>query len=81
MKNLEGYGYSYFIFKSNGQLISTKMGCGNDKKSLKNVVSGKTELVRYMSRLPLVVYTPEDIQIKYKIWQQNPKELDARAYH
>ena len=80
VKNLEGYGYPYFIFNSNSQVISTKMGCGNDVKKVKNVPSGKTETYRYFSILPIVVYTPKDIDVKYKIWKQEPKELDAKSF-
>ena len=80
VKNLEGYGYPYFIFNSNSQVISTKMGYGNDVKKVKNVPSGKTETYRYFSILPIVVYTPKDIDVKYKIWKQEPKELDAKSF-
>lgn len=80
VKTLEGYGYPYYVFNTNSQVISTKMGCDNTIKKVKNVASGKTETVRYMSLLPIVVYTPKEIDVKYKIWQQNPKELDARSF-
>jgi ecotin len=80
VKNVEGYGYPYYIFNSNQQIISTKMGCGNDVKKIKNVPSGKTETIRYLSLLPIVIYTPQMIDVKYKIWKQDPKELDARSY-
>ena len=56
------------------------MGCGNDVKKVKNVPSGKTETYRYFSTLPIVVYTPKDIDVKYKIWKQEPKELDAKSF-
>lgn len=80
VKTLEGYGYPYYVFKSNGQVISTKMACENSMKKIQNVASGKTETVRYMSLLPVVIYTPKEIDIKYKIWNQDPKELDARSF-
>lgn len=80
LKTLEGHGYPYYIFNSNTQIISTKMGCGDNITKIKNVPSGKTELVKYISALPLVVYAPKDIEIKYKIWKQDPKELDARSF-
>jgi serine protease inhibitor ecotin len=51
-----------------------------DITKMKNVPSGKTELVKYISVLPLVVYAPRDIEIKYKIWKQDPRELDAKSF-
>jgi ecotin len=80
VKTLEGYGYPYYVFNTNSQVISTKMGCDNTIKKVKNVASGKTETVRYMSLLPIVVYTPIEIDVKYKIWKQDPNELDARRF-
>jgi len=80
LKILEGHGFPYYIFQSNTQIISTKMGCGDNIRKIKNVPSGKAELVKYISALPLVVYAPKDIEIKYKIWKQDPKELDAKSF-
>jgi hypothetical protein len=34
----------------------------------------------HISVLPLVVYAPRDIEIKYKIWKQDPRELDAKSF-
>lgn len=80
LKTLEVHGFPYYIFKSNTQIISTKMSCGDNIAKMKNVPSGKTELVKYISVLPLVVYAPQDIEIKYKIWKQDPRELDAKPF-
>lgn len=80
MKNLEGYGYPYYIFNTNSQIISTKMGCETNAKKVMNVASGKTETVKYVSLMPIVIYAPKNIDIKYKIWKQDPKELDARSF-
>jgi ecotin len=56
------------------------MSCVDNITKMKNVPSGKTELVKYISVLPLVVYAPKDIEIKYKIWNQDPRELDAKSF-
>ena len=39
---------------------------GSEK--IKQFVSGTPLLIRYNSRLPIVVYAPEDYEIKYRIW-------------
>ncbi len=80
LKTLEVHGFPYYIFKSNAQIISTKISCGDNITKMKNVPSGKTELLKYISVLPLVVYAPRDIEIKYKIWKQDPRELDAKSF-
>lgn len=80
VRRLDGFGFSYFIFNSNSNIISTKMGCGDDIKKIRNVASGKTEIVRYISAMPIVVYTPKDMEVKYKLWKVDPKEMDARSF-
>lgn len=80
MKTMDGWGYFYYVFKSNSELISTKMGCMDAAKMITDVPSGKTELIRYTSIMPLIVYAPEGIDIKYRIWKVDPKENKAIAY-
>ncbi|NDV69248.1 serine protease inhibitor ecotin [Dysgonomonas sp. 25] len=63
---VEGWGYSYYTFETNGQIASTMMMC-HDPKTTK-FVSGKGEVVRYNSRLPLVVYLPQGVELKYRVW-------------
>lgn len=73
-KDLQGWGYTYYEFTTNGQVISTKMAC--NKPNTNKFVSGKTVLVRYNSKLPIVVYAPKGYEVKYKIWSAG-KELLA----
>ena len=42
-------------------------------------VGGEPLLVRYNSRLPLVVYTPADVQVRYRIWSAAPDSSPAKA--
>lgn len=76
-KNLEGFGYTYYEFSSNGQAASTRMACPENSKKMK-FVSGETLLVRYNSKLPIVVYVPMGIELKYKIWEAS-KEVEAKV--
>lgn len=62
-----GWGYPYYRFKTNGNVFSTQMACldGTTKEAF---VQGEGLQVRYNSRLPLVVYLPQGIDLKYRIW-------------
>lgn len=71
---VSGWGYTYYIFKSNGEVASTMMACPGPKQE--KFVSGETLMVRYNSRLPLVVYLPKGMDLKYKIWSVS-EELSA----
>ncbi|EPF73343.1 ecotin family protein [Acinetobacter rudis] len=71
-KDLKGWGYDYFVVGKADQVISTLMGCLDNKKTLADipvVLPAGESIQRYNSRLPIVVYAPKDIQIKYKIWK------------
>lgn len=67
-KNLEGWGYVYYEFTGSGDVFSTKMGCP-DNALHNEFVSGKTQIVAYNSNMPLVVYIPETLELRYKIWE------------
>ena len=69
---VEGFGYDYWIFQSNGTFGSTKMACQDNKLSEK-FISGDKKILTYNSRLPIVVYTPAGYEMKYKIWETNGK--------
>jgi ecotin len=41
-------------------------------------LGGEPYLIRYNSRLPVVVYAPESVEVRYRIWAAEPemKELE-----
>ena len=51
--------------------ISTMMACPDGKKEKKFVTAylGDNSLLRYNSKLPVVVYTPENVEVKYRVWK------------
>ena len=69
-KTLEGWGYDYYIFEGS-EPVSTMMACPEGKKTQKFVTADLREnaLLRYNSKLPLVVYTPQNIDVKYRVWK------------
>lgn len=70
-KTLQGWGYDYYIFTPASGIASTMMACPEGKKSSQFVAAslGGNGMLRYNSRLPIVIYTPKDIDVKYRIWQ------------
>ncbi len=66
-KELQGFGYDYYEFKSDGNMAATKMACPDNKMTDK-FVYGQTEMLDYNSRLPIVVYVPNGFQLKYRVW-------------
>lgn len=74
-ETLQGWGYNYYVFETDNQVASTMMMCPDGVKTDK-FISGETIYVRYNSRLPIVVYLPKGIELKYRIWTAG-EELTA----
>lgn len=71
-KTADGWGYTYFVLENLGSGASTLMGCidGSDREAF--VRSSSETLVPYNSKLPVVIYTPDDVDVRYRIWQAGP---------
>jgi len=74
-KDLQGWGYTYYDFTSNGQTTSTMMAC--NKPNENKFVSGETKIVRYNSKLPIVIYAPQGFEVKYRIWKADKEKLSV----
>jgi len=75
-KDLQGWGYSYYVFKTNGDIRSTMMACP-DKKGRNLFVSATPQLVDYNGRMPIIVYVPEGYDIQFKIFKAENETFTA----
>lgn len=69
-KNIEGWGYTYLVFESTGETASTRMACPDNSRHTQ-VVTGPTHLMDYNSRLPVVVFVPQNgnFSVQYRVWE------------
>ncbi|EMI5491355.1 serine protease inhibitor ecotin [Providencia stuartii] len=68
-KTLEGWGYNYYKLEDVKGPASTMMGCSEPAKDrFVTTQLGDDAFVRYNSKLPIVVYAPKDMDVKYRIW-------------
>lgn len=69
-ENIQGWGYTRYVLKDLGPLAGTRMlpapGTPNVKRFIKQ--GGEPYLIRYNSRLPVVIYVPDGVEVRYRIW-------------
>jgi ecotin len=75
-QTLDGWGYNYYEFSSNGTLAGTLMACPEESKHIEFIKS-TSELLRYNSKVPIVIYAPKGFEIRYKIWKREIDEFEA----
>ncbi|EKT4467673.1 serine protease inhibitor ecotin [Pseudomonas putida] len=78
--NLEGWGYSYYRLEKVAGPMSTLMACPDGKKTEAFVpVVGEGFMLRYNSKLPVVVYVPEGIEVRYRVWSASEDVQKAKV--
>ncbi|QIQ21611.1 serine protease inhibitor ecotin [Zophobihabitans entericus] len=77
-ETLNGWGYNYYVVEKVNGPVSTLMACLNAEKQTKFVtLNSNLDLLRYNSKLPIVVYAPSDLQVKYRVWTQSDSAIPA----
>ncbi len=68
--NIPGWGFTRYVLPEFGPMIATLMAVDPTAERVERFISlmGEPYLVRYNSRLPVVVYAPEDAEVNYRIW-------------
>jgi ecotin len=66
-ETVDGWGYDYLVFSSDGIMAATRMACVDPARP--EFVSGPTEFIRYNSELPIVVFAPEGFEVRFRIWE------------
>jgi len=77
-QTVEGWGYTYYDVASEGQVAGTLMACPGYKKKNKFVHMSHPLLLDYNSKLPIVVYVPAGLEVRYKIWTAGREMKKAR---
>jgi len=65
---LKGWGYTFYEVTGNGASISTMIGVPENSSTVHEFVQGSSLMIRYNSRLPVVIYAPRGYAIQYRLW-------------
>jgi len=79
-ETITGWGYERYILKTIGPMAGTLMAVDPNEPKVDRFITlgGEPELLRYNSRMPLVVYVPNDVEVRYRIWRGDNKVENAR---
>ena len=74
-KNIEGWGFTRYVVNQLGPMAGTLMAVDPNAPKVNRFIAlgGEPYLIRYNSRLPIVVYAPEGVEVRYRIWTAAPK--------
>lgn len=71
-ETVPGWGYPYYRISPLSGPLSTRMACPPGEAAQRRFVPallGPAAMLRYNPRLPLVIYTAPDVELKYRIWR------------
>jgi ecotin len=70
-ETIEGWGFDRHILRQLGPMAGTRMAVNPDAPRVERFITlgGEPRLLRYNSRLPLVVYVPEGVEVRYRFWR------------
>jgi serine protease inhibitor ecotin len=69
-ETIKGWGFPRYIVSKLGPMAGTLMAIDPRAPKVARFIKlgGDPYLIRYNSRLPIVVYVPEGVEVRYRIW-------------
>jgi ecotin len=70
-ETIDGWGFPKFIVRELGPMAGTLMAVDPDAPQLERFITlgGDPFFIRYNSALPVVVYVPTGVEVRYRIWK------------
>ena len=80
-ESIPGWGFTRYLVRKVGPMAGTLMAVDPDAPKVARFVTlgGEPYLVRYNSRVPVVIYVPAGVEVRYRIWSADgeAKPLEA----
>ncbi len=69
-QNIDGWGFTRYVVAELGPLAGTLMAVDPTAPKVARFIAlgGEPYLIRYNSKLPVVVYVPAGVEVRYRIW-------------
>jgi ecotin len=74
-ETIKGWGFTRYDVSQLGPMAGTLIAIDPNAPKVNRFITlgGEPYLIRYNSRLPLVVYAPEGVEVRYRIWTAAPE--------
>ena len=74
-EDIKGWGYTRYVVSALGPMAGTQMAVDPNAPKVDRFITlaGEPYLIRYNSRLPVVVYAPEGVEVRYRVWKAEPQ--------
>lgn len=74
---IHGWGFTFYQVTDIGPLAGTLMAVDPGLPKTRRFIrlGGEPYLIRYNSRLPVVVHVPRDAEVRYRVWRADPRPL------
>ena len=69
-ETIKGWGFTRYRVSKLGPMGGTRMAVDPNAPKVPRFIpiGGEPYIIRYNSRLPIVVYVPEGVEVRYRIW-------------
>ena len=78
-ETIKGWGFDRYVLRELGPMAGTLIAVDPNAPQVERFVTlgGEPQLVRYNSKLPIVVYVPEGVEVRYRLWRADPRATSA----
>ena len=75
VETIKGWGFPRYNVSKLGPMAGTLMAIDPNAPKVNRFITlgGEPYLIRYNSRLPIVVYAPEGVEVRYRVWSAGPE--------
>lgn len=74
-ETISGWGFPRYNIRTLGSMAGTLLAIDPNTPKVNRFITlgGEAYLIRYNSRLPIVVYAPEGVEVRYRLWRAEPE--------
>jgi ecotin len=77
-ETIPGWGYDRYVLRKLGVMGGTLMAVDPAAPQVERFINlGGETMLRYNSRLPIVVYVPNGVEVRYRLWRAQPTVVSA----